>query len=81
MERVFELVRMLGRGPGYILLAAFIFTGLFILAWYQKDVAALAGPLTALGLGVYGGGALKAGVSAYAKVKSNGGNGGTPKSK
>ena len=73
MERVFEFIRMLGRGPGYILLAAFIFTGLFILSLYEKDVAAFAGPLTALGLGVYGGGALKAATSAYVKVKNGGG--------
>ena len=53
------LWRTLGRGPGYVLLGFFIAAGLFVLAWYEKDTAGLTGPLGALGLGTYGGGAVK----------------------
>ncbi len=67
MERVFEFGKLIGKGPGYVLLGFFIALGLFILAWKEKDVAGLTGPLGALGLGTYGGGALKA------WAKSNGG--------
>ena len=54
-----EIIRALGKGPGYVLLAAFIATGLFVLAWYNRDVASLTGPLGALVVAVYGGGAAK----------------------
>ncbi len=59
MERISELGKLLGKSPGYILLGAFIATGIFALSAYEKDVSALTGPISALCVGVFGGGAAK----------------------
>ena len=67
-----ELVRMLGRGPGFVLVGFFIVVGLVALAAMDKDVAALTGPLGAFVAAFYGAGFAKAAIDKYAEVKRNG---------
>ena len=55
-----RLLAAFGKGPGYVLFALVAISGIFVLAWWGKDVAALTGPLGVICAGLYGGGATKA---------------------
>ena len=70
-----DKLQLLGRGPGFILLAHVIVVGLYILSWCDKDVAALTGPLGILVTGVFGAGAAKYGMGKFAEAKKNGNTG------
>ena len=65
-------IAWLGRGPGFVLVGLFIVIGLVALAAYDKDVAALTGPLGAFVAAFYGAGFAKAAVDVYGKVRGNG---------
>jgi len=74
-ERLTELVARagtgLGKGPGMVGLGFFEATLGAILAYTGKDLVGYAGVLTAINIGVYGGGAWKA----SAEAKNGNGNG------
>ena len=61
-----ELVRAAGRSTGLVALAFFIATGLFVLSWLERDVAALTAPLGVLVTAIYAGG----GIKAWAKLRN-----------
>jgi len=62
----------LGKGPGFVLVGFFIVVGLVALAFADKDVAALTGPLGAFVAAFYGAGFAKRVIDKYAEVKKNG---------
>lgn len=62
----------LGKGPGFVLVGFVIAAGLMALAAYDKDVAALTGPLGAFVAAFYGAGFAKSAIDKYAEVKKNG---------
>ncbi len=54
-----DLIRLLGRAPGFVAFGIFQAAGLFVLAAYKIDVSALTAPLGVINAAVYGGGFMK----------------------
>lgn len=54
-----DLIRFLGRAPGFVAFGIFQAAGLFLLTAYKIDVAPLTAPLGVINAAVYGGGFLK----------------------
>lgn len=58
------LLRLFGKGPGFMAFAFLCAAALFILTYLKVDVTPLTGPLSVLCVGLYGGGAWKASAEA-----------------
>jgi len=54
-----DLLRFLGRAPGFVAFGIFQAAGLFVLVYLGHDVAPLTAPLGVIDAAVYGGGFLK----------------------
>ena len=67
-----DKIAWLGKGPGFVLVGMFIAVGLVLLSYFDKDVAALTGPLGAFVAAFYGAGFAKSAIDKYAEVKRNG---------
>jgi len=64
-----ETIKLLGKGPGFVLVGLVIVSGLLVLSYKGADVAALTGPLGAFVAAFYGAGFAKAAVDTWGAKK------------